>query len=70
MSKKLMMMNKKFEKIVYSDLTDEQKSREYAKLMTEMEKQFNIPFLRDPDWEKENKPVVALYRIISASRSL
>lgn len=70
MFNELQKINEKFERIVFSDLADDEKSREYAKLMTEMENKFKIPILKNDEWEKENKAVVALYRIISASRSL
>lgn len=70
MIKELRKINEKFERILFSDLTDDKKAREYAKLMTQMESKFQIPILRNEEWEKENKDVVALYRIISASRSL
>ena len=70
MSKTLQIINEKYESILHSDLTNKEKSRQFARLMTDMEREFNIPVLRDSKWEKENKAVVALYRKISMSRSL
>ena len=70
MSKTLQWFHHKYESILQSNLTDNQKSREYANLMTDMEKEFKIPALKDEDWEKNNKSVVALYRKISMSRNL
>lgn len=53
-----------------SSLSDNQKSYEFGKLMTEMEQAFKIPMLRNQEWEKENRSIIALYRKISKSRSL
>jgi len=68
--KSLKWFNNEYEKILYSGLSEEQKSREYASLMTEMEKVYNIPILKDLTWEKENKAVIAMYRKLSMSRKL
>jgi len=70
MSKTLRWYHHKYERILQSNLTDNQKSREYANLMTEMEHEFEIPILKNEEWEKKNKAVIALYRKISMSRSL
>lgn len=70
MSNTLQIINEKYERILHSEMSNRQKSREYAKLMTEMEKEFNIPVLKNEEWERENKAVVALYRKISISRAL
>lgn len=70
MLKELQKINEKFERVAFSDLADDAKSREYAKLMTEMENKFQIPISKNDQQEKENEAVVALYKIISASRSL
>lgn len=63
-------INTMYEEILHSDIDEEQKSKKFAELMTMMEKQFKIPFLRDPEWEKKNRPVIALYRKISLSREI
>lgn len=68
--KSLKYFNNQYEKVLHSELSDEQKSREYASLMTEMEQVYNIPILKDLEWEKENKPVIAMYRKLSKSRKL
>lgn len=70
MSNTLQIINEKYERILHSEMSNRQKSREYAKLMTEMEKEFNIPVLKNEEWERENKAVVTLYRKISISRAL
>lgn len=66
----LAWFNNEYEKVLYSGLSDSQKSVEYGNLMTEMEHEFKIPMLRDQEWEKENRSVIALYRKISKSRDL
>lgn len=70
MLNKLQYFNEIYESILHSDLSDKEKSRKFARLMTDMEKEFNIPVIKDEEWEKQNKPVVALYRKISMTRSL
>lgn len=70
MSNRLYYLNQIYESILHSDLTDKEKNRQFARLMTDMEREFNIPILRNEQWEKQNKAVVALYRKISMSRTL
>lgn len=53
---------------MHGDLSAEEKSRRFAKLMTKMEREFDIPILRNVEWERKNKAVVSLYRKISMSR--
>jgi len=68
--KTLNWFNNEYEKILYSDLSDEQKDVEYKSLMSEMEYEFKVPVLRDELWEKDNRAVIALYRKIAKSRKL
>jgi hypothetical protein len=70
MSKTLFLFNQEYEKILHDELSEDQKSRKYANLMTEMEREFKIPMLRNEEWEKENRKIIALYRKISMSRDL
>jgi len=44
-----------------------ERDRELAELMTELEQW--VPLFRDPEWEKRNRPLIALYRKISQSRT-
>lgn len=41
-----------------------------AALMTGMEKQFNIPIMRDDEYNKANPNIIELYRDISSARIL
>ena len=70
MSNALYYFNEIYESILHSDLTNKEKNRQFARLMTDMEREFNIPIIRNLEWEKKNRAVVALYRKISMSRTL
>ena len=70
MSNTLHYFNEIYESILHSDLSAKEKNRQFARLMTDMEREFNIPIIRNLEWEKKNKAVVALYRKISMSRTL
>jgi hypothetical protein len=61
-------IGQKYEKIMQSKLSDRQRNMKLAELMTQMESEFSIPRLSNPEWEKNNKKVIALYRKISMSR--
>lgn len=66
----LKSINECYEKILHSDLSDDEKTRRYAELMTDMEREYRIPALRNVAWKKENRAVISLYRKISMSRKL
>lgn len=44
------------------------KATKLANLMTDMERLYSIPMLKNEEWERENRKVIALYRKISRSR--
>lgn len=59
----------KLNQINYNDrLTRLQKTMKLAALMTEMERQFNIPMLYSRKWINDNEEVFHLYREVSDSR--
>lgn len=66
----LFEINKEYENIHFSQLTEHQKTTKYSQLMTEMEQMYKIPILKDKSWEKENRPIIAMYRKISLSRKI
>lgn len=70
MDKSLKYFQNEYEKLLHSDLTDQQKGIKYGSIMTEMEQVFHIPMIRDKAWEQENRKVIALYRKIAKSRRL
>ena len=41
-----------------------------AELMTMMEKQFSIPFVKSKEWEAGNVDVITLYKQLSARRDM
>ncbi|ASB89344.1 hypothetical protein ACH95_22655 [Bacillus glycinifermentans] len=59
----------RYEDILNSNFTEKTKDEKLAILMTELEKEFCIPILKNPEWERENRKVLALYRKISMTRS-
>jgi len=70
MVKNLKYFSNEYEKIARSNLTDKEKTYKYSELMTEMEKVYKIPLLKDEAWERENRKVIAMYRKLSMSREL
>lgn len=61
-------IQEEYEKILHSDEPEYVKSMKYVNLMTVMEGVYKIPMLKNVEWEKENKAVIAMYRKISRSR--
>ena len=66
--KSLSDYQREYEKIIHAD--QPRKDILLAGLMTEMEKQFKIPMLRNEVWERENIKVIATYRKLSITRTL
>ncbi len=46
----------------------EESNRQLAELMSSMERTFNIPMLKNIDWEKANPDIANLYKNISLAR--
>ncbi|MBL5772724.1 hypothetical protein [Heyndrickxia sporothermodurans] len=61
-------INQEYENIMHSNHSDDKKAQLLAQLMTQMERQFSIPMLKNQEWENQNRKVIALYRKISRSR--
>ena len=59
---------KEFEKLRSLVLPVEQIDELYAELMIKMEKTYEIPVVLTPDWERQNKTISTLYRLIASSR--
>lgn len=59
----------KYNNIMKSDLSINDKDHELANLMTDMERQYNIPLINDKNWNNEHKKIIKLYRIIGNSRN-
>lgn len=67
---KLTEIQKEYEAILHSDLSDHCKSIKFANLMTVMEGVYKVPMLKNVEWEKGNKAVIVMYRKLSRSRSI
>lgn len=52
------------------NLNNDQKARQLAGLMTDLEGEYQIPLLRNPEWEAKNPEVIKAYRKISDMREL
>ncbi|KZE66870.1 hypothetical protein AWM68_20070 [Fictibacillus phosphorivorans] len=65
----LVQYNQRYEEIIHADWPRDKKDKKLAELVTEMEQVYQIPMLRNEEWERENKRVIALYRKVSLSRS-
>jgi hypothetical protein len=65
----LSKIHQQYEDVIRSDKPDAEKDEELSRLMSSMERDFGIPLLQSASWESENKAVIALYRIISESRT-
>ena len=66
--KSLLDYQREYERIIYAD--QPRKGILLTGLMTEMEKQFKIPTMRNEEWERENRKVRAMYRKLSITRTL
>lgn len=60
----------RFNTILNVSKSPNEKDKLLAILMTELERAFQIPMIKNKTWEEENTEVYALYRKVSDSRSL
>ena len=65
----LKAFHERYEAILHADIEERKKDYQLAELMSEMEREFRIPSIRNEKWEQENRAIIALYRKISLSRS-
>ncbi|MHC8523995.1 hypothetical protein ACPJHQ_26095 [Rossellomorea sp. H39__3] len=65
----LRQVNSEYEGIIHSSRDNETKDKMLSNLMTALEWEYNIPMIRNPEWEEKNRKVIALYRKISQSRT-
>ena len=64
----LVKLHEEYEQIMRSP-AGEARDRALGQLMSRMEREYHIPALHTPEWEKEHRPVIALYRKLSMSRT-
>jgi len=60
----------RLKEIIYSNAPQFIRDRRLANLMSDIEQAYNIPTLRDQEFEKENPFVMQLYRAVSEARSI
>jgi hypothetical protein len=63
-------INQAYEEIIHGELKESYRSLKLVDLMDEMEGKYRVTAARNEEWERENKPIIALYRKISMSRTL
>lgn len=68
MTKELKKYHERYEKIMTME-PGRERDRRLAELMTELEREYRIPALRNPEWEAKNRVVIALYRKVAKSRT-
>ncbi len=61
---------KRYEIIRQGTFPANRKKLMLASLINDMESAFNIPLYSNPEWEKENEEIIALYRQVSNSKNL
>jgi len=66
---KLLEYHQKYEKIMSNTTNNLSKDKQLSRLMNQLEKEFQIPAIRDQAWEATNKEIIALYRKIANSRT-
>jgi len=66
----LMDYAKRFNEIMDSRSSDDIKDQRLANLMSDLERAYHIPFLRDEDFEKKHPRLMAFYRSVSYARKL
>lgn len=66
----LMGYAKRFNEIMDSRSSDEVRDQRLANLMSDLEKAYRIPFLRDEEFEKKHPRLMVFYRMVSYARKL
>lgn len=52
-----------------ADLAASERDQALSHLMDRIKAEFGVPLLHDPEWERQNKSAIALYRKVSQSRT-
>ncbi len=64
----LIEITSRYNRVLSSQRDQYEKDKAYAAIMTDMEKQFQIPMMKDEGYEKDHSDILDLYRRISMSR--
>jgi len=70
MDKLICFLEKAIKIATNPNMSQDQKDVWLAELMTAMERRYEIPMLRNEQWEKDNSYVISVYRKISDMRKL
>jgi len=66
----LITYSNRFNEIINSNSSEEIKDQRLANLMSDLEKAYRIPFLRDEEFEKKHPRLMKFYRSVSYARKL
>jgi len=66
----LMIFSNRFNEIINSSSSDDIKDQRLANLMSDLERAYHIPFLRDEEFEKKHPRLMKFYRSVSYARKL
>jgi hypothetical protein len=66
----MLMFTKRFKNILSSKTPQNIKDARLANLLSDLERAYNIPVLRNIEFEKENPFVMQLYRTVSEARNI
>ena len=68
-TKRIAKMHKQYEEILHGMPPGIEQDMAFSKLMDRIAMQFDIPPVHDPEWEKQNRSVIAFYRKVAESRT-
>lgn len=61
-------LQEQYELIMHS-LTGSYRDGALAQLMDRMEQEYRIPVVQNPEWERNNRAIMAMYRKLSVTRT-
>lgn len=65
----LLMLHKEYETIMHAPMKAVDRDKALSRLMDQIKAEFGVPLLDDPEWDQKHRPVIALYRKVSESRT-
>lgn len=65
----LRSLHRDYEQILQSMTPGVDQDRALSALMDRIKAEFAVPLIHNPEWERKNKSVIALYRKVSHSRT-
>ena len=66
---RLVELHQEYERIMQTTRPGVEQDQALSHLMDRIAKEFGVPLLHDPEWEQKHRPVIALYRKVSESRT-